>query len=166
MDAIMKRSSIRQYLPDMVCAEDIEGIMRAGMAAPSANNRQPWHFVLITERTLLDAIPNFHPYTRMMLTAPMAILVCGTHKEMEENPFMPQDLSAATENILLEAVDRGLGTCWCGIYPKQTLQDEMTKLLGLPDTVLPFALIALGKPAETKSTSKSYDPLRVHTNGW
>ena len=166
MDVIMKRASIRKYLPDPVSEEDIDGMIRAGMAAPSAHNRQPWHFIIITERTLLEAIPNIHPYTRMLLTAPTAIVVCGTHKELEENPFMPQDLAAATQNILLEATDRGLGSCWCGVYPKESLQNALSELLGLPKAVVPFSIIALGKPAETKKTNKPYDSLRIHRNGW
>lgn len=166
MDSVMRRRSIRKYRDRTIPEEELQKILTAAMSAPSAHNQQPWELVVITERKLLDAIPEFHPYSRMLAMAPMAILVCCTMKDLKSPDFWPQDCSAATENILIEATELGIGSVWLGVYPKEPIMDGFRQLLALPAEVLPFSLIALGYPAEEKEPSGRFDVRRVHRNGW
>ena len=166
LDAILSRRSICRYTAKQVSPEIIHTLLEAAMAAPSANNKQPWHFVIITERAILNAIPDFHPYSRMLFEAPLAILVCGD-TALESHPgYMAQDCSAAVENILIAARGLGLGTVWLGVYPREERMKGMRDLLKIPDAFIPFALISIGYPAEEKPPSARYDESRVHHNGW
>jgi Nitroreductase len=124
----------------------IETIIKAAMAAPSAGNQQPWHFIVITDRAKLDAIPSFHPYSKMVMQAPAAILACGDPDGKKWPAFWDQDLSAATQNMLLTARDLGLGTVWVGVYPEKDRMEGFRKLLGIPENIHPFALIPIGWP--------------------
>ena len=166
MDTILSRRSIRRYQNRPVEDALVEYCLRAAMAAPSAHNQQSWAFVVIDDRELLDAIPGFHPYSRMLYEAPMAILVCGDERELKSADFWPQDCAAAVENILLAACSRGLGSVWMGVYPKEPIMQGFRRLLNMPGYLVPFALVALGYGAEEKGPSGRYDPGRVHRNAW
>ena len=166
MDAILFRRSIRKYTTQPVSDETIEELLQAAMSAPSAGNEQPWQFVVIKERELLDEIPNFHQHSGMLREAPVAILVCGD-KRLEKYPeYWIQDCSAATQNILVAVQAKGLGAVWLGIYPVENRVTGLRKLLGLPEDVTPFSLISIGYPAEQKPPSDRYDASRVHHDHW
>lgn len=166
LDAILSRRSIRRYTDKPVPPETVRKLLEAGMAAPSANHKEPWHFVVITERAILDAVPNFHPYSSMLLEAPLAILVCGD-TSLETRPgYMAQNLSAAVENMLIAAQGLGLGAVWLGVYPREERMAGMKELLKIPDGFLPFALISIGYPAEELPPAQRYSETRVHHNGW
>lgn len=77
MNALLTRRSIRVYTPKTVAQQSVEEILAAAMSAPSAGNERPWYFIILTDRTLLDEIPKFHPYSGMLKQAQVAILVCG-----------------------------------------------------------------------------------------
>jgi nitroreductase len=167
-EAILSRRSIRKYQNRPIEDELIERLIRAGMSAPSAHNEQPWHFVVIKDRAILDEIPKFHPYAKMLSEAPVAISVCADHA-LEKDPtagYWIQDCSAATQNILLAAHALGLGACWLGIHPREKRKTELRKLLHLPESVEAFSVIALGYPAEDKKPSASFTPDRIHQNQW
>ena len=166
IDTILSRRSIRHYTGDPIADADINDLLRAAMAAPSAGNEQPWHFILLTERQLLDAVPAIHPHAAMTAAAPAAILACG-EPALEKYPgFWVQDLAAAVQNLLLAAHGKGLGAVWCGIYPDPARMAAFRTLLDIPQTILPFALIPVGHPAEEKATIDRHRPERVHKNGW
>ena len=165
MDAIFKRRSIRKYTGDKVPLETLRELIKAGMNAPSANNQQPWQFVIIDERRLLDEIPRFHPHAKMLVEAPAAILVCGDASR-DKSGYWVQDCSAAVENILLEIADRGLGGVWLGVYPREERVEGVRGLLGIPQAVVPFALIAVGHPAEARPPKNEFHEDRVHYNRW
>lgn len=138
---IMSRTSVRSYTDMPVEPEKVEMMLRAGMAAPSACNKQPWHFVVINDREILDQIPQFSPYAGMVKQAPLAIVVCGClDKTLEgtEQEFWIQDCSAATENILLMAHGLGLGGVWTALYPLKERYEGMQQLLHLPKTMIPL----------------------------
>jgi nitroreductase len=166
LETILSRRSIRSYTDRMLNDAVFEHLLKAAMAAPSAHNQQPWEFVVIDDRKLLDAIPEFHPYSKMLRQAPAAIVVCARSSGLKSDEFWPQDCAAATENILLAATALGLGSVWLGVYPKEPLMKGLRALLGLPDDIVPFSIVSLGYPAETKKPSDRYDPARVHKNGW
>jgi nitroreductase len=166
IEAIMSRRSVRRYGPEPVAPESLEVLLRAGMQAPSANNGQPWRFVVITDRKLLDAIPEFHRYAQMLREAPAAILVCGDTKLEAEESYLNQACSAATQNILLAAHALGLGAVWLGVHPRPDRTLPLRRLLGIPEAVIPVALISLGHPAEKPAPAERFLPERVFQDGW
>ncbi len=166
IEAILSRRSIRRYETTPLARNAIEQCLRAAMAAPSSKNEQPWVFIVIDDRELLDKIPGFHPYAGMLKTAPAAILVCADRRRFLSEEVWIQDCAAATQNILLSAHGLGLGAVWLGIYPRQPRVEGMIRLLSLPDPVIPFSLVALGHPLEQKPPANRYDESRIHRNRW
>jgi nitroreductase len=164
LEVIFTRRSIRRYTNEPVAADDIKTILEAGMNAPSANNRQPWSFIVVDERAKLNAIMEVHPYSRMLAEAPLAIIVCSDASAA--NKFWQQDCAAATENILLSARALDLGTVWMGVYPDLKRAKDIAALFGVPEGVEPMCVIAVGHPAEQKGRVDRYDEGKVHKNGW
>ncbi|MDR1965679.1 MAG: nitroreductase family protein [Synergistaceae bacterium] len=163
---IYRRHSVRRYSEAPVSQEQLDHILHSAMAAPSANNCQPWSFAVIDDRKLLDAMAEIHPYAGMMKTAPLAIVPCVIKRVARDDPFYPQDLGACVQNILLAAVECGLGSCWCGVHTQEALEKKFASLLGMPDTMFPFCVIAIGHPAENSPPSDRYDASRVRRNHW
>ncbi len=166
MEAILSRRSIRKYSSQPVSEGVVKSLLEAAMSAPSAGNQQPWHFIVVTDRTILNQIPAFHPYAEMLKEAPVAIAVCGDIELQKYKGYWVQDCSAATENILLAAHSKGLGAVWLGIYPREKRIAGIRKLLGIPETVMPLCVIAIGYPAEEKPPAKRFLPDRIHYNKW
>jgi nitroreductase len=166
IDIIYKRRSIRRYEKRPVAPELIEELLRAAMSAPSAGNEQPWQFVVITRRDILDRVPEIHPYAGMTREAQAAILVCGDLDREKHRGFWIQDCSAATENLLVAAAGFGLGAVWCGVHPRQDREKGLRSLLGIPPRIVPFALIPIGWPAEEKGHSDRFDSSRIHYDEW
>jgi len=166
MEAILSRRSIRRYTGEPVPEELIKELLEAAMSAPSASNQQPWQFVIIDDRRILDEIPKFHPYAHMLKEASWAIAVCGDLDLVSMNGYWIQDCSAATQNILIAAHARGLGAVWLGVYPREERVKTVQKLLGLPEHVIPLCFISVGYPAESKPPSNRYNESRVHHNQW
>ena len=166
MNAIFKRRSIRKYTAGAVADEVITRLLEAGMNAPSAGNQQPWQFVVVKDKATLAKLADASPYAKMTKDAAVAILVCGDLDRETHKGFWVQDCSAATENILIEVTDQGLGAVWLGIYPREDRVTYIRKLLGIPEHIVPFALIPVGHPAETKDASNRYDTSRVHYERW
>jgi nitroreductase len=166
LEAILSRRSIRKYTDKPVSDENLKPLLKAAMSAPSANNKQPWHYVIIKERETLDKIAEFHRHGKMLRQAQAAILVCGEEKLAGYHEHMIQDCSAATANMLIAAHAINLGAVWVGIYPWEDRITFFRDLFGIPDQVKPIALISLGYPAEEKPSSDRYNPDRVHYDGW
>lgn len=165
-NAIYGRRSIRSFTSEPVSESDIEAMLRAAMAAPSAGNEQPWHFVTIDDRKTLDAIPMFHPYATALNSAALAIVVCGDLSLERYKGFWVQDCSAAIQNLLLAIHGLGLGAVWLAGYPVEDRVDNLQKLLNIPKGVIPLAIIAVGHPAEKKSRTDRFNPDRIHRNVW
>ncbi|GAB6158429.1 nitroreductase family protein [Desulfotomaculum varum] len=166
MKAILARRSIRKYTSEPVSEQDIRDLLAAAMAAPSAGNQQPWHFVVIDDRKILNEIPGFHPYAHMLKEAPVAILVCGDESLEKFKGYWVQDCSAATQNILIAVQEKGLGAVWLGIYPTEERVQGLRRLLNIPQHIIPFSLVALGHPAEHKEPANRYNESRIHRNKW
>jgi nitroreductase len=166
LEAIHTRRSVRKYLNTPVPEDLIDKILAAAMMAPSAGNQQPWQFVVIRKRELLDVIPDFHPYSEMVRQAPLAILVCGDLNLERFKGYWMYDCSAAIENILLAAHGLGLGAVWTAAYPEQTRVDGFRKLLNLPTQVVPLALIPIGYPSQTHDKVIRFNRTRIHYDGW
>ena len=166
MEAIFKRRSIRRYTDQAIEKEQIEKVLKAGMNAPSAGNEQPWQFLVIDDRKLLDRIPDFHPHSRMLYEAPVAIVVCGDMTKVKYKEYWPQDCSAATQNILLSIADLDLGGVWLGVYPREDRVRKLQDLFKMPDGIIPFSIIAMGHPSEKKPPKDIYEPSRIKWNYW
>jgi len=164
IQAIFARRSIRRYTAEPVSGADIETLLEAAMAAPSASNRKPWSFVVVTERQTLDRLAEVHPHGKMLFEAALCIAVCGGPTSSER--FWVQDCSAATENLLLAATALGLGAVWLGVYPREDRVAAVRQVLGIPDTIAPLNLISIGHPAEEKEPRTQYDESRVHRERW
>lgn len=161
---ILARRSIRRYTDDPVSPDAVRTLLDAAMAAPSASNNRPWHFIVVTDRRTLDALADAHPYGKMLASAPLGIAVCGDTSRAPR--FWVQDCSAATENLLLTATALGLGAVWLGVHPLEERVASVRRLLALPQAVIPLNLLALGHPAETKPSRTQYDEARVHRQTW
>lgn len=166
IDAILSRRSIRKYTSNPVSKQIITELLEVAMVAPSAANRQPWHFIIIDNRQILDEIPKFHQYSSMLKEASVAILICGDLQIETRESFLVQDCSAATQNLLIAAHAKGLGAVWLGIHPLEDRIVAIQKLLELPEHIIPISLIPIGYPAEQKPPEKRYDESRIHRNQW
>lgn len=166
-EAMFTRRSVRKFLPKPVSAEIIEKILRAAMSAPSASDGRPWHFVVIDDRGKLDSVPEFHPYAAMFLGAPMAIVPCADVSANAKNSaFWQQDMSAATQNILLAVRALGLGAVWVSAFPREDRVAGLRKMLNLPEHILPLNLIPIGYTNVEQKAEDRFDPTRIHHNNW
>ena len=161
---IFARRSIRKYMRKPVSKRDLKTMLEAAMAAPSASNRKPWHFITITNRDTLDKLARAHPYAKMLLEAPLCIAVCGDTTLSAR--YWVQDCSAATENLLLAAVALGLGAVWLGVFPREERVNPIRRILNVPEHIVPLNLISIGHPAEEKEHRTQYDKQRVHHEQW
>jgi nitroreductase len=166
MNAILARINIRSYTDRSVSQECVRELLQAAMAAHSAGDERPWHFVVVEDLKIRERIADMHPFAHTVLEAPIAIVVCGDQTLQKHSGFWVQDCAAATQNILIEAQTMGLGAMWLGIYPVEGRVQNFRKLLDLPSHVIPFALTPVGYPAEQNSPRCRYDESRVHFDRW
>ena len=164
LDLIYSRRSIREYTDEPVDDESVEAMLKAAMAAPSAENLQPWHFVTVRKRKVLDELAEVHKYAHMLKKAPLGIVVCGD-QEVSERHWV-EDTCAATQNILLAATAQGLGGVWISLYPKKKHQKFVRQLLDIPEHVGVLCVLAIGHPAEKKKPRTQYKPERIHHGEW
>ncbi len=164
--AVLNRRSIRKYSSQPLEDGVLEEVVRAGMAAPSAHNAQPWHFLVIDQREILDAITGVHPHSKMLKEAPAAILICGEPALSKTPQYIQQDCAAAVMSMLIRISEMGLGSVWMGVHPVPEREEEMRALFKLPEGIIPFALIAVGHPAEEKGPSGRFMAERIHHNKW
>ncbi|MCX6152874.1 MAG: nitroreductase family protein [Candidatus Kapabacteria bacterium] len=164
--AIKTRRSIRKFKDREVSIELIKELLDAAMMAPSAGNQQPWHFIILQDREKLNTIATEHPYAKMLPETPVAIVVCGDPDLDSYNGSWPIDCSAATQNILLAAHDYGLGAVWIGVYPNKDRINLIRRVCNIPDKIFPLAVIAIGWPAEKRSTFSRFKIERVHFDNW
>lgn len=170
IEAIAKRKSVRSFREETVESAKVEALLRAAMRAPSGINHQPWEFLVVDSAEMLTALKNWNPRGKALQSAPLVIVVLEKQipfrVENDLGWLTAQDLAACTENILLQAVEEGLGAVWMGVGPGTSGQAKLAKLLGLPEAVLPFSMIAVGYPAEDADLEAPdrFDPTRIHYN--
>ncbi len=167
MHNILTRTSIRSYTSDSVEAEKVDQILHAGMAAPTAANKQPWHFVTVTDTAVLKRLSEAHPYAKMIGQAPLAIVVCGDLSKAldgEAREMWIQDVSAASQNILLAAHSLNLGAVWTGVYPSSERVAAVRTALHLPDHIVPLNVIVIGYPAEHPQAKDKWKEENVSHN--
>jgi nitroreductase len=136
------------------------------MFAPSAVNTKPWHFIIFRDKGTIASIIEAHQHARMLEEASAGILICYDTTLQHDDGYGPVDCSAATENMLLAATAMGLGSCWVGIYPRKNRIEALHKLFGLPEHVIPFAVISLGFPGEIRRKPERFLKERIHKEKW
>lgn len=162
LELLHQRRSIRRFGEQPVSEEQIHSMLSAAMAAPTAHNRQHWHFVVISKREALDRLSEVHRYAKMLTQATLCIAVCGDRT----HAFWEQDCAAATQNILLAATGLGLGSVWLGIHPNPEPVQTVRNLLAIPEPYVPLNLIAIGHPAEAKEPAQCFAESKVHFEQW
>lgn len=161
MNSVFKRVSIRDYLDKPVEQNKIDLILKAGMQAPSAKNEQPWEFYIVTNKKALEALSNTSDYSTCILKAPICIVPC-MKKDNPCHEYAIQDMSASVENILLEITELNLGGVYMGVYPSVKRVDYVRKTLEVPEELIPFCLIPVGYPKQTREQVSRYDEKKVH----
>lgn len=166
-DAILKRRSVRSFKDEPVSDELVQKLLEAAMAAPSAMNKRPWFFYVVTNEEKLKELRHTHRFTNY--SSPLNIVVCGNLKRKLGNrpeEFWIQDCSAAIENILVEAVELELGTCWCGLYPLKSPVKRLREILDVPEHLVPLGLLHIGYPNEEKESRTQYDEKSIEYIKW
>ncbi len=164
MNAIRTRRSVRKYEDKPVSAEMVREILEAAMMAPSAGNAQPWHFMVIDDRAILDSMANMHPHISMVAQAPLGILICGDLSLEKYDGFWVQDCSAAMQNMLLAIHGLGLGAVWTGIYPNEDIVAPFKAKFNLPEQIIPLGFVPVGWPAQELKSESRFREDRVHYN--
>jgi Nitroreductase len=160
---ILNRKSVRNFTSRPVNEEDIQILLKSGMAAPSGKDIRPWEMAVINDRALLDRLGKELPTASMLLKAPIAIVVCG---DTTRSFYWYLDCAAATQNILLAAESLGLGAVWTAAYPYEDRMETVIKHLSLPSPILPLAVIPIGYPSGPQHVKDKFDPAKIHINKW
>jgi nitroreductase len=165
---MFSRRSVRKYQNKEVLEDVVRDLLEAAMAAPSACCKDPWHFVAVKDRKTLSEIAQGLPYGKMLGSAGVGIIVCGSLKEAHDNQisYMLQDCSAAIQNILLAANTLGLGGCWLGVHPREDRMEHIRKVLKIPPDIIPLAALAIGWPDEKHEARTRYAEAKLHRNKW
>ena len=166
---IMTRVSVREFTGEKISEAQIDTLLRAAMAAPSAINKQPWAFIVVTDDAKIAALGEALPYSRCSNKPAVAIIPCGDLTKAipgEMANFWINDVSAATENLLLAAHAMGLGAVWTGLHPDMTRAKMVQEMLGLPEYIIPLCVVPVGVPAEQPEVKDKYKPENIHYNNW
>jgi nitroreductase len=164
LDLMYARQRVREFTDAPVSDEQVEAMLKAAMAAPSVQDRRPWHFVVVRRRETLDKLAKVHKYAYMLAQAQLAIVVCGDQKVSEK--YWVEDGCVATQNLLLAAKALGLGGVWISIYPKKKHQKAVREMLDIPDRMGVLCILAIGTPAKREHIRTKYDSERVHHEEW
>jgi nitroreductase len=167
MNNILERKSVRTYSDRKVEKEDLEKLLRAAMAAPTAMNSQPWVFIVIDKKETLESLGEQLPYAGMLKEAQAAIIVCGDMKKAldgEAREYWVQDCSAATENILLAAESMGLGAVWTGVYPIKERINIVKVEMKLPENIIPLNVIPIGWQTGKEKAKQKYSEENIYWN--
>jgi nitroreductase len=166
LENIKTRRSIRKYKNRDISEETIKEIITCSMYAPSAFDNQPWHFIVINKKEILNDILKVVTHAEMIKEASHAIILCGDKKLEENEGLLIQDISAATENLLLAAHSFGLGAVWIGFYPFNEIVKAIKRLFKIPDNIIPVSMVLIGYPAEKPEQPERYRKDRIHINTW
>ena len=169
LDVIMTRASVRSYTDKPISTDKVEKMLKAAMAAPTARNQQPWAFVVVDSREILDELAEALPHAKMAAQAPLAIVACGDLTKSLSGiaqEYWVQDVSAAIENLLLAAHAMELGAVWTGVYPIPERVNDVVQVLSLPEHIIPLAVIPIGYPAGEVQPKDKWKPENVKYNKW
>ena len=169
INTIMTRVSVREFTGEKISNAQLDTLLRAAMAAPSAINKQPWAFIVVTDEEKIAALGEALPYSRCSNKPAVAIIPCGDLSKAIEGEmanFWINDVSAATENLLLAAHAMGLGAVWTGLHPDMNRAKMVQDMLGLPEHIIPLCVVPVGVPAEKPEIKDKFKPENIHYNEW
>lgn len=164
LQTILNRKSVRQYTDKEISQEVMDNLLKAGMAAPSSRDRRPWHFIVISDKVILESLGGQLKNASCLVGSNKAILVCGD-EELSDNCWH-LDCAAVTQNLLIAAEAMGLGAVWTAVYPYDDRAEIVNKTFGLQKNIHPFAIIPLGYPLEESKAKDKFDASRVHYDKW
>lgn len=166
-EGLLSRRSIRKYTGERIQNDKILAMIKAGMYAPSANNKRPWHFIIIDDREIMKKIMDAHPYAAMLAEASHAIAVCGDDTLQNGVDYFKLDCSNASQNILLAAHSMGLGAVWLAVEPRRERIDAIVRILGLPANIHPVSIISVGVPvAIPTNLPDRFEEAKIKRNKW
>lgn len=167
MQEIFNRRSIRKFTSDAVEPDKIDKLLRAAMQAPSAGNQQPWEFIVVKNKETLARLSEVSPYAKPVTGSAVTIVLLGNEKEIKIPKGWEEDMGAASQNLLLEAVHLGLGAVWLGVATSDQVTDQVRRFFDLPDHIKPYGLIAVGYPDGQKNVFiDRYKEERIHYEEW
>jgi len=168
LTVIHNRKSVRNFTGESVTQDEIDILLKAAMAAPSAVNCQPWEFISVIDRKTLDALGDALPFAKMLFKAGAAIIVCGVpskaHKQMDEYAVI--DATLASQNILLAAEAIGIGAIWTAAYPYLDRMQYVRTLLNIPTDIIPLNVIPIGHPTGEDKPKEKFNPEKIHKEKW
>jgi nitroreductase len=168
LTAIHNRKSVRNFTGNPITKEQIDVLLKAAMAAPSAVNCQPWEFIVVADRNTLDKLGDTLPYAKMIYKAGAAIIVCGVpgkaHKQLIEYAVI--DSTLASQNILLAAEAIGLGAIWTAAYPYPERMEAIRSILNVPAEVIPLNVIPIGHPTGEDKPKEKFNKEKIHLEKW
>ncbi len=168
LDSLLARRSIRAYEPRPVSPELVQAMLEAAMAAPSAVACDPWRFIVLGSAAVREQVAAGLPHGKMLGRAGVGFVVAGDPAAAHDQQlsYLLQDCSAAIENLLLAAHALGLGAVWLGVHPRESRIEHVRRVLGIPESILPVACIAVGYPAETRPARTRFRAEYVHRDRW
>lgn len=166
MNSIFTRRSIRKYEDKEIEKDKIEKLLRAAMQAPSAGNQQPWEFIVVENKESLEELAQMSPYSKVIADSKVAIVLLANKERMKFPENWQQDMAAATQNLLLEIVELGLGGVWLGVAPLEDRMNHIQKMFDLPANILPFSVVPVGYSSAENKFVDRYDETRVHNDKW
>jgi nitroreductase len=156
-EVIERRRSVRAFQGSDVSVSTVQKILEAAVRAPSAGNRQPWHFVVVRRKAVKEALAQAASGQDLLAEAPVVIVVCADAERSAtrygsrgRSLYCLQDTAAATEHILLAATALGLGSCWVGAFD----EGAAARALDLPAQLRPVAMVPIGQAA-SESTGRT-----------
>ncbi len=179
LSVIMNRKSVRTFSGEKLSQEQIDVLLKAAMAAPTAGNVQPWELLVITDESVVEDVFGEGRRADMYKSAGAVIVVCGHSMQMRvprgepdaapqevPNGYWYEDCSCAAENLLLAAEAQGLGAVWMSAYPDERKMAGIIEYFHLPENILPLAIIPVGYPAGDEQPKDKWNPEKVHYNQW
>ncbi len=164
MNSIFTRRSVRKFSDKEVEQEKISNVLKAGMQAPSSMNQQAWEFIVVKDKEIRAKLSGFKPGGALVNLCDTVIIVLGNQNNMKAPVMWQQDLGCCSQNIMLEAVNLGLGSVWLGCAPNEERMNFIKELFSLPEGVNPYCVLALGYPLEDDANKfvDRFDESKVH----
>ena len=171
LENIHSRKSVRKYMEGKsVSKEDLLTLVKAGMAAPSAKNIQPWEFIIISDRAVMSSLAEQLPYAKMLTQAPAAIVPCGNMDFAPTDTKLPLlwylDCAMASQNILLAAEAMGLGAVYTAAYPYEDRMNAVSSALSLSKNIIPLCVIPVGYPVGDEKPKDKWKEEKVRWEKW
>jgi len=168
LTVIQNRKSVRNFTGESVSKDDLNLILKAGMCAPTAVNKQPWNFVVVTDRATLDLLAEKLPSAKMLSKAGAAIIICAIPEKANGGlvEYAVIDCSLAGENILLAVESLGLGGIWTACYPNEDRMKTVRTILGIPENIIPLNVMPIGHPTGEDKPKDKFNSENIRWEKW